>query len=184
MPMEEVVEGPELPCRPEASLLRQRGRIDWLDVATRYSLVHGCYALRGAQTGRAAAGANRLRSGRDDGVLTALEVAGLDLAGTELAVLSARETGVGAVQNGEGVYGMRRALVLAGVRTQIASLWKVDDAATRDLMIDYYRRLQADAGRSQALREAQLTMLKDPARAHPYYWASFIAIGEEKALNR
>jgi CHAT domain-containing protein len=136
------------------------------------------------RSGLALAGANRLRSGRDDGVLTALEVAGLDLAGTELAVLSACETGVGAVQNGEGVYGLRRALVLAGVRTQIASLWKVDDAATRDLMSDYYQRLQAGAGRSQALREAQLAMLKDPARAHPYYWASFIAIGEEKALNR
>jgi CHAT domain-containing protein len=135
------------------------------------------------RSGLALAGANRLRSGRDDGVLTALEVAGLDLAGTELAVLSACETGVGAVQNGEGVYGLRRALVLAGVRTQIASLWKVNDAATRDLMINYYRRLQAGAGRSQALREAQLTMLRDPARAHPYYWASFIAIGEEKALS-
>ncbi len=136
------------------------------------------------RSGLALAGANRLRSGRDDGVLTALEVAGLDLAGTELAVLSACETGVGAVQNGEGVYGLRRALVLAGVRTQIASLWKVNDAATKDLMIDYYRRLQAGTGRSQALREAQFTMLKDPARAHPYYWASFITIGEEKALNR
>ena len=136
------------------------------------------------RSGLALAGANRLRSGQDDGVLTALEVAGLDLAGTELAVLSACETGVGAVQNGEGVYGLRRALVLAGVRTQIASLWKVDDAATKDLMIDYYRRLQAGAGRSQALREAQLAMLKSPTRAHPYYWASFIAIGEEKALDR
>jgi CHAT domain-containing protein len=136
------------------------------------------------RSGLALAGANRLRSGRDDGVLTALEVAGLDLTGTELAVLSACETGVGAVQNGEGVYGLRRALVLAGVRTQLASLWKVDDAATRDLMIDYYRRLQAGAGRSQALREAQLTMLRDPARAQPYYWASFITIGEEKTLNR
>ena len=136
------------------------------------------------RSGLALAGANRLRSGEDDGVLTALEVAGLDLAGTELAILSACETAVGTVRNGEGVYGLRRALVLAGVRTQIASLWKVDDAATKDLMIDYYRRLQAGAGRSQALREAQLTMLRDPARAHPYYWASFIAIGEEKALDR
>ncbi len=136
------------------------------------------------RSGLALAGANRLRSGEDDGVLTALEVAGLDLAGTELAVLSACETAVGAVQNGEGVYGLRRALVLAGVRTQIASLWKVDDAATKDLMIDYYRRLQAGAGRSQALREAQLTMIKNPTRAHPYYWASFIAIGEQKPLER
>ena len=119
------------------------------------------------RSGLALAGANQLRSGNDDGILTALEVAGLDLAGTELAVLSACDTGLGQVNNGEGVYGLRRALVLAGVRTQVASLWKVDDAATKDLMIDYYTRLSAGAGRSQALREAQLAMLKDPNRAAP-----------------
>ena len=135
------------------------------------------------RSGLALAGANQLRSGNDDGILTALEVAGLDLAGTELAVLSACETGIGQVNNGEGVYGLRRALVLAGVRTQVASLWKVDDVATKDLMIDYYTRLSKGEGRSQALREAQLAMLKDPNRAHPYYWAAFVVIGEGTPLG-
>ncbi len=87
------------------------------------------------------------------------------------------------VQNGEGVYGLRRALVLAGVQTQVASLWKVDDTATKDLMVDYYALLNAGEGRSAALRAAQLTMLKDPKRNHPYYWASFITIGDARPLN-
>jgi CHAT domain-containing protein len=134
------------------------------------------------RSGLALAGANGLRSGEDDGILTALELAGLDLAGTELAVLSACETGVGQVRNGEGVYGLRRALVLAGVRTQVVSLWKVDDAATKDLMAAYYARLGAGAGRSQALRDAQLAMLDDPDRTHPYYWAAFVVIGEGTPL--
>jgi CHAT domain-containing protein len=129
------------------------------------------------RSGLALAGANRLRSGQDDGILTALEVAGLDLVGTELAVLSACETGVGHVLNGEGVYGLRRALVLAGVQTQVVSLWKVDDMATKDLMVDYYQRLNAGAGRSAALRQAQLTMLQDPKRTHPYYWGASIVVG-------
>ena len=135
------------------------------------------------RSGLALAGANQRRSGDDDGILTALEVAGLDLAGTELAVLSACETGVGLVQNGEGVYGLRRALMLAGVRMQVDSLWKVDDSATRDLMIDFYGRLLAGTSRSQSLREAQLAMLRDPRRAHPFYWAAFIAIGDDKPMS-
>ena len=129
------------------------------------------------RSGLALAGANRLRSGQDDGILTALEVAGLDLVGTELAVLSTCETGVGHVLNGEGVYGLRRALVLAGVQTQVVSLWKVDDTATKDLMVDYYQHLNAGAGHSAALRQAQLTMLQDPKRTHPYYWGAFIVLG-------
>jgi CHAT domain-containing protein/tetratricopeptide (TPR) repeat protein len=140
------------------------------------------------RSGLAFAGANQLRSGKDDdGLLTAQEVAGLDLQGTELAVLSACETGVGKVENGEGVYGLRRAFVLAGVRTQVASLWQVDDEATKDLMLDYYRRLNAGAGRSQALRDAQRAMLADAKhsyRAHPYYWAAFVVIGDGAALPR
>jgi CHAT domain-containing protein len=129
------------------------------------------------RSGLALAGANRLRSGQDDGILTALEVAGLDLVGTELAVLSACETGVGNVLNGEGVYGLRRALVLAGVQTQLVSLWKVDDTATKELIVDYYQRLSVGAGHSAALRQAQLTMLQDPERTHPYYWGAFIVVG-------
>jgi CHAT domain-containing protein len=75
---------------------------------------------------------------------------------------------------GEGVYGLRRALVLAGVESQVMSLWKVDDQATKHLMVEYYRRLMSGQGRSQALRQVQLVMLHSKRWSHPYYWASFI----------
>jgi len=135
------------------------------------------------RSGLALAGANTLQSGNEDGLLTALEASGLDLWGTQLVVLSACETGVGKVQTGEGVYGLRRALVNAGAETQVMSLWKVDDAATRDLMVDYYRRLKAGEGRSEALRQAQLAMLHSKDRNHPYYWASFIVSGDGRQLG-
>lgn len=130
------------------------------------------------RSGLALAGANARRSGADNGILTALEVAGLNLAGTQLVVLSACDTGVGEVKNGEGVYGLRRALVLAGSATQVMSLWPVSDDETRDLMIGYYQGLQAGQGRAEALRRVQLAMLARPDQQHPYFWASFIQSGE------
>jgi CHAT domain-containing protein len=130
------------------------------------------------RSGIALADANTRHSGKtDDGILTALEVAQLDLHGTELVVLSACDSGVGDVQNGEGVYGLRRSLVLAGAQTQITSLWKVSDEATRMLMIDYYQRLLHGEGRSVALLHAQQSMIASPNFSHPYYWASFIPLG-------
>jgi CHAT domain-containing protein/Tfp pilus assembly protein PilF len=130
------------------------------------------------RSGLALAGANLRRSGeQEDGILTAAEVAQMDLRGTQLVVLSACETGVGDVQNGEGVYGLRRALVLAGAETQVASLWKVADDATKDLMVEYYERLLKGEGRSAALRAAQRTMMTSQTLAHPYYWAAFVPIG-------
>ena len=129
------------------------------------------------------AGANTGRSGDDDGVLTALEVAGLDLWGTKLVVLSACETGLGEIKNGDGVYGLRRALVLAGSETQVMSLWSVSDTGTRDLMIAYYKGLQAGRGRAEALRDVRLQMLKSASRKHPYFWASFIQSGEWANLD-
>jgi CHAT domain-containing protein len=136
------------------------------------------------RSGLALAGANARRSGtNDDGILTALEVAQLDLLGTELVVLSACDSGVGEVQNGEGVYGLRRALVLAGAESQVASLWKVSDEATRMLMVDYYKRLLSGEGRSAGLRHAQLNMLANPELSNPHYWASFIPIGNWSPLT-
>jgi len=130
------------------------------------------------RSGIALRGANARHSGdSDDGILTALEVAQLDLHGTELVVLSACDSAIGEVQNGDGVYGLRRALILAGAQTQVTSLWKVSDDATRTLMVDFYRRLLTGEGRSEALRHAQLSMLARPELSHPYYWASFIPIG-------
>jgi CHAT domain-containing protein/tetratricopeptide (TPR) repeat protein len=137
------------------------------------------------RSGIALTGANLRQSPpNDDGILTALEVAQLDLHGTELVVLSACETGLGEVQNGEGVYGLRRALVLAGAQTQITSLWKVSDESTRRLIVDYYDRLSKGEGRSAALQSAQKTMLATADYSHPYYWASFIAIGNWKPLTK
>jgi CHAT domain-containing protein len=151
------------------------------------------------RSGLILAGANNRWSGTgEDGILTALEVGGLNLWGTRLVILSACETGVGDVKNGAGVYGLRRALVLAGSETQIMSVWQVSDGATRDLMIAYYKLLQAGASRTEALRQAQLAMLHETNlgdtgakrdllnsnagavkqnRSHPFYWAAFISSG-------
>ena len=136
------------------------------------------------RSGLALAGANKLASGTEDGVLTALEASGLDLWGTKLVVLSACETGVGKVAQGEGVYGLRRALVIAGAESLLMSLWQVDDAATRDLMTGYYRRLARGKGRSEALRLSQLKMLRSDKYRHPFYWASFIPSGQWKPMGR
>lgn len=135
------------------------------------------------RSGLALANANQLESGGEDGVLTALEATSLDLWGTKLVVLSACETGVGEVYIGEGVFGLRRALVIAGSESQVMSLWKVDDLATKDLMVKYYRQLISNTGRSEALRQAQLAMLTDRKGSHPYYWASFIPSGDWTGLE-
>ena len=131
------------------------------------------------RSGLAFAGANQRQSaGGEDGVLLGIEAAGLNLDGTAMVVLSACETGLGDVSSGEGVFGLRRALVLAGADSQIITLWPVSDRATRDLMVAYYTRLFRDhAGRTDGLRAVQRDMLKDPARRHPFYWASFIQSG-------
>jgi len=129
------------------------------------------------RSGLALAGVNEHKED-DNGILTALEVTGLNLWGTKLVALSACDTGVGEVKNGDGVHGLRRALVLAGAETQVMSLWAVSDKATRELMVSYYRMLQEGQGRGEALRQVQLEMLKNVNRRHPYYWASFIQSGE------
>jgi CHAT domain-containing protein/tetratricopeptide (TPR) repeat protein len=135
------------------------------------------------RSGLALAGANQLASGDEDGVLTALEAAGLDLAGTALVVLSACETGVGKATDGDGVHGLRRALVIAGARGLVMSLWQVDDRATRDLMTGFYRRLDSQ-GASAALRAVQLELAASERYKHPYYWASFVPAGDLRGEQR
>jgi HEAT repeat protein/CHAT domain-containing protein len=135
------------------------------------------------RSGLALAGANLGTGADEDGVLTALEASGLDLWGTQLVVLSACETGMGEIRNGEGVYGLRRAMVVTGAETQVTSLWKVADEATRNLMVAYYGRLLRGEGRSQALRQVQLEMLQDAELAHPFYWASFIPVGDWRPIK-
>ena len=129
------------------------------------------------RSGLALAGANARQDGENDGILTALEASGLNLWGTKLVVLSACDTGLGEVRNGEGAYGLRRAFVLAGAESLVMSLWAVSDHVTREMMTDYYKNLKQGAGRGAALRAVQIEMLKRPARQHPFYWASFIQSG-------
>jgi CHAT domain-containing protein len=117
------------------------------------------------QTGLVLAGAN-LRgeeAGPDGGILTAEALAGLDLGGLELAVLSACETGLGEAASGEGVFGLQRAFHLAGCKDVVASLWKVDDDATAALMALFYRHLWVEKEEPlQALRSAQLELYRRP----------------------
>jgi len=130
------------------------------------------------RSGVALAGANLSRDARDDGILTALEASNLNLWGTKLVTLSACDTGIGQVRNGEGVYGLRRAFALAGAETLVMSLWPVSDTIARETMTAYYTGLHAGLGRGEALRQAKLAMLKRGERRHPFYWASFIQSGE------
>jgi CHAT domain-containing protein len=139
------------------------------------------------RSGLALAGANTwLKAGNppeeaEDGLLTAEDVTGLDLQATELVVLSACETGLGQVHVGEGVFGLRRAFVLAGARTLVMSLWKVPDEPTRELMEDFYARLLAGQARAEALRQAQLALkAKYP---EPFYWGAFICQGDPSPLG-
>jgi tetratricopeptide (TPR) repeat protein/CHAT domain-containing protein len=140
------------------------------------------------RSGLALAGAQSWLDGKplppeaEDGLLTAEDVTGLDLLDTELVVLSACETGLGEVRTGEGVFGLRRAFIVAGARTLVMSLWKVPDEQTRELMIDFYRRVLHGQGVADALRDAQLAMKEK--YPDPYYWGAFICQGDPGPLAR
>jgi CHAT domain-containing protein len=139
------------------------------------------------RSGLVLAGANRLAQeemteSTEDGILTALEISGMNLWGTDLVVLSACETGVGETRRGEGVFGLRRAFQLAGAKTVVMSLWKVPDRETRELMEDFYKRLRKGEGKTQALQNAQLAMIesrkKKHGASHPFFWGAFVCVGD------
>jgi len=157
----------------------------------------------GLLSGLVLAGANRpAEPNTNDGILTALEVAELDLTGVELATLSACETGLGQVAGGEGLLGLQRAFHTAGARSVVAGLWQVPDRATQVLMAHFYENLwQHNMEKLEALRQAQLWMLREASRQPdvlrgleplpdvqstlrkdaalpPYYWAAFVLSGD------
>jgi CHAT domain-containing protein len=137
-------------------------------------------------SGLALAGANHRDAAgpdEDDGILTAEEVAALDLSGTEWAVLSACETGVGEVWAGEGVLGLRRSFQVAGARTVIMSLWSVEDESAREWMKALYEaRLSRGLGTAESAREASLAVLRGRRASgqsdNPFFWGNFVVAGD------
>jgi CHAT domain-containing protein/tetratricopeptide (TPR) repeat protein len=116
------------------------------------------------------------------GYLTASEVGGIDLSSTDLVVLSACETGVGETTAGMGVSGLRRSLAVAGARSEIISLWKVDDAATAELMKQFYGNVSRGMGRSAALQAAKVAVRTHSEWSLPYYWGAFQLFGDWRPI--
>jgi CHAT domain-containing protein/tetratricopeptide (TPR) repeat protein len=133
------------------------------------------------------AGANKHNEGaneakREDGIVTAEEVAGMNLRGTDLVVLSACETGLGTVRSGEGVYGLRRAFQMAGARTVISALWPIDDKATAEFMGQLFsaqNETMPQTVRRIALSRISALRLQGKSD-HPFFWAAFVATGDWK----
>jgi CHAT domain-containing protein len=157
----------------------------------------------GLLSGLVLAGANRpFQDNKEDGILTALEVAEMDLRGVQLATLSACETGLGETAGGEGLLGLQRAFQTAGAKSVVAGLWKVPDKATQMLMTRFYDNLwRKKLSKLEALREAQRWMIHEAPKERelvrglnfapgqqqplpeseplpPYYWAAFVLSGD------
>lgn len=130
------------------------------------------------------AGASALPEAVEDGILTAKEIAALDLQGVDLVVLSACQTGLGAI-TGEGVFGLQRAFKKAGAQSLLMTLWEVDDTATQQMMTAFYRHLTSGKSKHEALAAAQKELQQKTfttpdgatrSGTDPYYWAGFILL--------
>jgi CHAT domain-containing protein len=134
----------------------------------------------------ALAGANhRLDAqGGNDGILTGMEILNTDLRGTDLVVLLACQTGLGAVEDGEGVAGLHHAFQLAGARTVLASLWSIPAQPSGKLVQAFLENLAIQPDKAMALRKAQLAMIAEQREkygvAHPSLWAGLVLVGNAR----
>ena len=149
------------------------------------------FAVQGGEnpllrSGIVLAGANQPEADPDDdGYLTALEVARLNWKGAEMVVISACQSGKGDIKAGEGVYGLKRAIAVAGARSSLLSLWNVDDLATAAFMESFYSKLKAGMARADALTATQKEFREHKILSwrHPYVWAAFQLSGDWRALR-
>lgn len=163
----------------EDKLLEDPTKYSFLNLSNLNKVSVETQAMRGS--GLLFSGANHTLKGVNipanipDGVLTAEELSYLNLRQTELAVLSACETGLGASTD-DGVFGLQRGFKLAGVRSILMSLWKVDDKTTAKLMQRFYENISKGINKTQALYEAQKSIRNDSKTSQPYYWAGWILL--------
>ena len=143
--------------------------------ATEHPLIRSGLILAGAN---AAWKGQPVSDDTEDGILTAYEIAQLDLSNTELVVLSACETGLGDIQNGDGIYGLQRAFKLAGVRYVLVSLWSVDDQRTAEFMTEFYRRHLTREQSIPAAYQAAQTAMRERYNTpfNPRAWAGFVLL--------
>ena len=138
------------------------------------------------RSGIVLAGANDSEiNSEDDGYLTALEIINMNWKGTELVVISACDSGLGDNRFGEGIYGLNRAIRVAGAKSSLLSLWKVDDNATAVFMESYYKRLKLGKGKAKALFETQKEFRNHPIPLfrHPNIWAAFQLSGDWRSID-
>ena len=129
------------------------------------------------KSGLVLSGANAsLQSGKDNGIITSDKIVGLDLQDTDLVVLSACSTGVGDIEKGDSVYGLKKAFILAGANSLIVSLWSVPSLETTEIMTEFYTFLAEGKSKKDALRQAKLNMMKK--KQNPFYWGAFVMTGK------
>ena len=170
--------------RPDLVYVERKG--DQQVAATRQG-----FAVQGGEnpllrSGIVLAGANQPEADPDDdGYLTALEVARLNWKGAEMVVISACQSGKGDIKAGEGVYGLKRAIAVAGARSSLLSLWNVDDLATAAFMEIFYSKLKAGMAIADALTATQKEFREHKILSwrHPYVWAAFQLSGDWRALR-
>jgi CHAT domain-containing protein/tetratricopeptide (TPR) repeat protein len=154
----------------ESLLYRLGGKVDLVHLAA-----HGIYDPANPLFSRIALAAGDTH----DGSLTVHEILStLDLSGTNLVVLSACRSAVGARSGGDEVVGLTRALLYAGTPGVLSTLWNIDDASSAGFMDEFYRRLTGGSSAAEALRDAQLTLIKSELHSHPRYWAAFTLNGD------